>query len=118
VRKLKPKPLSAKQKRQLGLLEVPKEQQKFDLFVKLHELWTGYMREILGLDQEGGRLRAVTASNSGTILASADYHGALIEVVRCRCVDRVGTRGIVVRDTKFTFEVVTKQDKLKGMIQS
>ena len=47
------------------------------------------------------------------ILVSADYHGALLEVVRSRCVSRIGLKGIVVKDTKFTFEIVTKHDVVK-----
>jgi len=46
-------------------------------------------------------------------LAGADFHGAEIEVVRSRCVSRVGVKGIVVKDSKFVFEVITKRDKIK-----
>lgn len=55
----------------------------------------------------------VTAAGVGPMLASADYHGAMIEVVRSRCVGRVGIRGIVVKDTKFTFEIITPGNELK-----
>jgi ribonuclease P protein subunit POP4 len=47
-------------------------------------------------------------------LVSADFHGAEVEVVRSRCAGRVGVRGIVVRDTKFTFVVVTEGDEVKS----
>ena len=117
VHKQKPKPISAKQKRQLGVLEIPKEQRRYDNFEKLHELWLGYMKEVLGLDGESGHSRKVTAQGAGALLVSADYHGALMEVVRCRCVGRVGTKGIVVRDTKFTFEMITRNNALKGILK-
>lgn len=61
-----------------------------------------------------GRGAYVTAQSAGSKLASADFHGAEVEVVRSRCAGRVGVRGIVVRDTKFTFEVVTRGDVVKG----
>ena len=61
-------------------------------------------------DEKTSYVDAVTA---GPILVSADYHGALLEVVRSRCVSRVGLKGIVVKDTKFTFEVVTTRDVVK-----
>lgn len=53
--------------------------------------------------------------DSGTAakLCSADYHGAELEVVRSRCVGRVGVRGIVVRDSKFAFLLITEGNKLK-----
>ncbi|KAF2121547.1 ribonuclease-like protein P complex subunit Pop4 [Lophiotrema nucula] len=113
---LKPRPLSAAKKRALGLLEIPKEQQKYAIYEPLHSLWVGYMREILGVSGKEGeytRRNEVTASNAGPILASADFHGCLLEVVRSRCVDRVGLKGIVVRDAKFVFEIITAKNQLK-----
>lgn len=74
--------------------------------------------DVMGREGDGakgtGRGAYVTAQSSGSMLASADFHGAEVEVVRSRCVSRVGVRGIVVRDTKFTFEVVTRGDVVKG----
>lgn len=74
------------------------------------------MREVLGLDGNSGGndSKVVSAQNHGALLASLDYHGAEVEVVRCACVGRVGTKGIVVRDTKFTFVVVTRADEVRS----
>ncbi|KAK0928166.1 hypothetical protein LTR57_002900 [Friedmanniomyces endolithicus] len=90
----KPKPLSAKQKRALSIHEIPKEQQKYAIYEPLHRMWCAYMREILGVSD--GKRSYVDAT------------------ARVRCC-RVGARGIVVKDTKFTFEVVTVKDELKIM---
>lgn len=68
------------------------------------------MLEVLGM-KSGHSQAVVSAANHGPRLASADFHGAMMEVVRSRCVSRVGLRGIVVRDTKFTFVLVTKNDQ-------
>jgi ribonuclease P protein subunit POP4 len=70
------------------------------------------MREILALDEERA---SVTAQSCGQMLASADMHGAILEVVRSRCVSRVGLKGIVVRDTKFTFELITEKNTMKSV---
>ena len=107
----KPKPLSAKQKRKLCMYEIPQEQQKYAIYEPVHQMWCGYMREILGLGD--GKRAYVDALIAGPLLVSAEYHGALVEVVRSKCVSRVGLRGIVVKDTKYTFEIVTKDDVLK-----
>jgi ribonuclease P protein subunit POP4 len=107
----KPKPLSAKQKRALCIYDIPKEQQKYAIYEPLHRMWCGYMREILGLGD--GKRTFVDANGAGPILVSADYHGALIEVVRSRCGSRVGVKGIVVKDTKFTYEIITERNELK-----
>lgn len=110
----KPKPLSAKQKRALQIYVIPKDQQKYEIYVPLHKLWCSYMREILTLQEDKGYGRFIEAKGAGPLLASADYHGALVEVVRSRCPGRIGLKGIVVRDTRSTFEIVTAKDQLKG----
>lgn len=69
------------------------------------------MREVLNLS--GGKRAYVEPQTAGPMLSTADYHGALVDVVRSRCVSRVGLKGIVVKDTKFTFEMVTAKDELK-----
>lgn len=107
----KPRPLSAKQKRALCLNEIAKEQRKYTLYEPLHALWCEYMQEILNL--RDGKKTSIEASSAGPLLASADYHGALIEVVRSRCASRAGLKGIVLRDTKFTFEIITTSNEIK-----
>ncbi|KAK4121630.1 RNase P/MRP, p29 subunit [Parathielavia appendiculata] len=104
---LKPKPLSANERRRLGLYDVPRQGQKYALFEPLHQLWLGYILEILGGEVYTG------GEGAAAKLASADFHGALVEVVRSRCVSRVGIKGIVVKDSKFAFEVVTRRNQLK-----
>ncbi|KAG9236340.1 Rof/RNase P-like protein [Amylocarpus encephaloides] len=104
----KPKPLSARQKRQLGLYTLEKSAQKYNIYEPLHKMWLGYMQEILDVD----RGLPIT-SGSAAKLCSCDYHGALLQVVRSRCVGRVGVGGIVVKDTKHAFEIITKSDEVK-----
>ena len=111
----KPRPLSAKQKRILGIHDIPKSEQKYDLYVPLWRMWMAYIQEILGLQDTYHNY--VSPKGAGPLLASADYHGALLEVVRSRCVGRVGIKGIVVKDTKFAFELVTIKNELKGTNQ-
>jgi ribonuclease P protein subunit POP4 len=110
----KPRALTAKQKRQLAVYDIPKDQQKYAIYLPIWKLWCGYMRDILAMD----KCRHVNAAGVGPLLASAEYHGALVEVVRCRCVGRVGIRGIVVKDTKFTLELITPDNQLKSMCLS
>ena len=151
LRKQKPRPLSAKEKRKLGVYDIPKDEvigeEKWKVYLELHRLWVEYMWDILGLQQQsqqsqsdpksssgknrggggggvGGqkgkgqshgqgisRQQLINAQNHGSLLATADYHGAKIEVVRSNCSGRVGTKGIVIRDTKFTFVVVLEGGK-------
>lgn len=108
----RPRPLSAKEKRISGIYDVPNDAQKFDLYVPLHRMWVRYMWEILGVRE--GEKTHLTAQNAGSKLASADYHGAELTVVRSRCTGLVGLTGIVLRDTKFTFQIITKKNELKS----
>jgi len=120
LRKQKPRPLSAKEKRKLGVHELKNDECKYVIYEGLHRLWIGYMQEVLGLSSsaeksgDNGTNKVITPQVHGSLLATADFHGAEVEVVRCGCVDRVGLKGIVVRDTKFTFVVITKKDQVKS----
>ncbi|KAK4146580.1 Rof/RNase P-like protein [Dichotomopilus funicola] len=107
---LKPKPLSAAQRRRLGLYDTRTSggshtggKQAYAVFEPLHHLWLGYIREILGSEAYTG------GEGAAAKLASADFHGAGVEVVRSGCVSRVGIGGIVVKDSKFAFEIVTRR---------
>lgn len=106
-RKQKPAPLSSRERRKLGLHDIPKADQKYELYEPLNKLWTGYAREILGADVFVG------GPNAAAKLASAEFHGANVEVVRSRCPSRVGIVGIVLRDRKFVMEVITKKRGVK-----
>lgn len=105
--KQRPKPLSARERRSLDLYTIRKEDQKYDIYQPLNKLWLGYARELLGNDVYSG------GPNAAAKLASAEFHGALVEVVRSSCPSRVGLRGIVVRDRKFVVEVITQKRGLK-----
>ncbi|PQE03756.1 hypothetical protein CJF30_00006438 [Rutstroemia sp. NJR-2017a BBW] len=107
-KKLKPAPLSAREKRSLCLYDVPKLAQKYSIYEPLHKMWVAYISEVLG----GENCMPVTGSAAAK-LCSADYHGAELEVVRSRCVSRVGVRGIVIKDSKGVFEIITKNNALK-----
>lgn len=74
------------------------------------------MQEILGL--KDGKTTVITPQSHGSKLVSADYHGAEMEVVRSKCPSRVGLKGIVVRDSKFTFVMVTEKDEMKSMCRT
>lgn len=109
----RPQPLSAREKRSSGLYDLPQEECKYAIFQGLHTLWISYMQEILDLSATG-KTGVLTPASHGAKLVSADYHGAEVEVVRSRSFGRVGLKGIVVRDTKFTFVIVTAKDEVKS----
>lgn len=105
--KLKPKPLSARDRRRRGLHDVPRDGQKYTVFEPLHRLWLGYIEEILGSELLGG------GSGAAAKLSAAEFHGAEVEVSRSSCPSRVGIKGIVIKDSKFSFEVITRKNEMK-----
>ncbi|GAP91879.1 putative ribonuclease P protein subunit p29 [Rosellinia necatrix] len=117
ARALKPKPLSARERRRLQLYRIPEEGRKYAVFAPLNRLWLGYVREVLGGDLYGGGggSQGAAAAAAAAKLSAADFHGAEVEVSRSRCPSRVGVRGIVVKDSRFAFEVVTRRDQVKTL---
>ena len=89
----------------------------YKVYEGLHSLWLGYIREILGLkgsgSGSGSGIQYITPNGAGPLLASADMHGALVRVTRSKCVSRVGLRGIVIRDSKSAFEIITTENQVK-----
>ncbi|KAL7269552.1 hypothetical protein RUND412_007782 [Rhizina undulata] len=110
-RSKKPQPLSAKEKRALGVHEIPKSAAKYGIYEPLWRLWVGYVQEILGIIP--GTVGGGASSQTAAKLVSADFHGAYLEVVRSRCVGRVGVKGICVKETRGLFVVVTERDQIK-----
>lgn len=101
------------------------------MYVPLHELWVGYIRELLFYDNGGssigkwnsggnGRKGKAGFTGYGADLASrlmtADFHGAIMKVVRSRCLSRVGIEGIIAKETKMCFEIVTRKNQVKGRL--
>lgn len=85
-------------------------------------MWKGYILEVLGFIRDGAVLpdaktRIVSQAGHGSLLASADFHGMEIEVVRCRDVGRVGLKGIVVRETRGLIVVVTEGDRVRKILK-
>lgn len=111
-RRQRPKPLSAKERRITGIYEIPKEAQKYEIYVPLYRMWLEYVWEILGMVK--GKNNWITPQGAGAMIVSADFHGAKLMVVRSKCVSLVGLKGIVVRDTKFTFQIIAERNELKS----
>lgn len=118
--KRKPKPLSAKEKRELRIFEIPKAEitcfpsqslythSSYEKFMILNHLWNKYISEIILYSSSH---ESATAVNGPTLL-KADYHGSLMRIEDCRCTSRIGITGICVKETKKMFEIVTKEDRL------
>jgi len=45
-------------------------------------------------------------------LSKADFHGAIVEVIRSNCPTYVGATGIIIQETRDTVLVCSKENKL------
>ncbi|XP_052860861.1 ribonuclease P protein subunit p29 [Anopheles cruzii] len=103
--------LSRRDIKELGLYAIPHDTVQYKDAVPLHELWCGYISRFLQ-----HRTPEVTDSQYNPLVASllkADYHGAKITVVRSKQSSVVGLKGIVVLDTKGTFKIVSKDNRVR-----
>ncbi|CAN6661932.1 RNases MRP/P 32.9 kDa subunit [Trichomonascus vanleenenianus] len=75
---------------------------QYDSFLPLHDLWRGYISDLVF----GGGGQSPNPLAAAGKMATADYHGALIEVMQARNPSLVGVRGIVVWEGRSSFVVV------------
>jgi len=137
--KTKSKKLTAKEKRALKIYDIPKTQNFSDFFT-LHLLWEKYMIQLLELNSvdsqhtiandrkcdKGGEMKVDASSVGGTVngtnlsdhqekmwlkqLQSADFHGALVTVVKSTNESLKGKSGIIIAETRNTFKVATPKN--------
>ncbi|XP_056668223.1 ribonuclease P protein subunit p29 isoform X1 [Monodelphis domestica] len=107
-RKRKSKGFSAKQRRELRLFEIKPEEQRYNLFLPLHNLWKQYIRDLCNGLKPDTQPQMIQAK-----LLKADLHGAIITVTKSKCPSYVGITGILLQEMKHVFKIITKDDKLK-----
>ncbi|OJA08329.1 hypothetical protein AZE42_07206 [Rhizopogon vesiculosus] len=99
-----------------GLWELENGTEKFDLFLPLHQLWMGYMSELLGLSPTASVLATEAMPSTSSMhakLVKADLHGSILIVRQSKNPCLVGLSGIVIHETENAFKVITRTDKLK-----
>ncbi|KAF6288820.1 POP4-like protein, ribonuclease P/MRP subunit [Rhinolophus ferrumequinum] len=100
--------LSARQRRGLRLFDIRPEQQRYKLFLPLHELWKQYIRDLCNGLKPDTQPQMIQAK-----LLKADLHGAIISVTKSKCPSYVGVTGILLQETKHVFKIITEEDRLK-----
>ena len=118
VRKSK-KQLTAKERRNLGLFRLPKRGLQYSSFLPLHNLWSGYMKELLdleGLETSGWKPclnEEPRQMQLQTRLCRADLHGAMVKVASATCPSHKDVQGLVVMETKNTLQILGKDNTLR-----
>ncbi|KAF5886543.1 ribonuclease P protein subunit p29, partial [Clarias magur] len=104
----KAKGLNAKERRALGVFQLKPEHQKYDLFLPLHDLWKQYITELCNGLRPESNVQVMQQK-----LLKADFHGAILTVVRSKCPSYVGSTGILVQELKHVFKIITQENRLK-----
>uniref|UniRef100_UPI00398EB2FC ribonuclease P protein subunit p29 isoform X2 n=1 Tax=Pristiophorus japonicus TaxID=55135 RepID=UPI00398EB2FC len=106
----KTKCLSAKERRELRIFELKPEQQRYKLFLPLHQLWKQYIRDLCNGLKPDTQTQMIQ-----TKLLKADFHGAIVTVVKSKCPSYVGVTGIILQEMKHIFKIITVENKLKAI---
>uniref|UniRef100_A0A914I6Q0 Ribonuclease P protein subunit p29 n=1 Tax=Globodera rostochiensis TaxID=31243 RepID=A0A914I6Q0_GLORO len=75
---------------------------RYDQFTSLYRLWLSYFKKVL--EQLGQRI--------DERLLRVDYHGALLRVADAPNKTQIGLHGIVLHESKSTFQMITKRNRL------
>ena len=113
------KPLTAKEKRALGLYRLPKKGLKYSSFVSLNSLWLGYMEELLDMEAlEKGDWSPNLNEETRQLqlqmrVCRADLTGAELTVASATCPSHLGVRGLVLMETKNTLQIISPDNRLR-----
>lgn len=107
--------------KELGLYSLPKKTLKYDDYKELNSLWDSYMEQQLGNSEELLK-KGIDATNSkyetiSGLIHKSDLHGAKVKVIQSKCVSSVGIKGIIILDTKGTFNIICKDNVLRGKLE-
>ncbi|XP_050419797.1 ribonuclease P protein subunit p29 [Adelges cooleyi] len=105
-------------KRVLGINRPPKDVLSYDDAMKLNKLWLSYMKTVINLEDlvsRGWNGKPCGKHWSGlmTSLYKCDYHGAHVKVISSRCCSYIGIQGVIILETKNTFQIVGPDNTLK-----
>ncbi|KAH9821593.1 Rof/RNase P-like protein [Melampsora americana] len=111
------------------LIKLEQKGWRYEAFVPLHNLWLGYMSELLGInfvpagstpcdpsftEQSISDIKALPPMISvQSKLLKSDYHGAILTVSRAKNPSLVGLQGIVVQESQETFKLIDPSHVVK-----
>lgn len=78
----------------------------YNSFLRIHDLWKGYFKEAVA------GVKVSKLENLQISLMKADYTGCHFVVAAGKCASHVGQRGLVVQESKNTFQILTKENRI------
>lgn len=86
------------------MFDLSKEKLQYKQFLQIHEAWNDYIKELIGNEKN---LDMVF-----TKLLKADYHGAILKILKSKCKTYEGQSGIVIMETLRTFKLITEDNRV------
>lgn len=112
--------LSCRLKRQMQRHDMNCKTISYDSLVTFHSMWLEYARELLCIDHY--KKQGWTANPCDTATETIqnkfkkiEYFGAQCEVTASSCTSLVGLKGIIIKESKSCFTVVTKDNLVKNV---
>ncbi|ESO81963.1 hypothetical protein LOTGIDRAFT_198435 [Lottia gigantea] len=105
------KTMTHKERKKMKLFDIKKEDQIYEKYIPLHNLWKDYISDLLYSGDKEKSEGILT--NDAQKLLKADLHGAIITVIKSRCPSYIHTTGILLQETRNTFNIITKNNKIK-----
>uniref|UniRef100_A0A0K0G0D3 Ribonuclease P protein subunit p29 n=1 Tax=Strongyloides venezuelensis TaxID=75913 RepID=A0A0K0G0D3_STRVS len=76
---------------------------KYSMFVEIYKMWLDYFNSVT----------CNGTSKADERLLKIDYHGCLLLITHATNKSLIGINGFVVHESRQTFQLITKEDKLK-----
>ena len=114
------KHLSRKGLKKIGLYSLPKTSLKYKDFLPLNQLWCSYIQEQFGnidLNKKPLTIGTLHYEQISQLILKSDFHGAKVNVIRSKCPSLIGINGIVILDTKQTWQVIGKDNILRSKLK-
>ncbi|XP_050310721.1 ribonuclease P protein subunit p29 [Anthonomus grandis grandis] len=109
--------LTRKQRKEAGLLKLPKEGWTYASLEPVRKMWQEYMRENLELIKRAPSHVDAEWNNFSTIVAKSEMVGADLKVIKSKVPSLIGISGTVILETRMTFQIVTLRNKLKTILK-
>lgn len=117
------KRLSRNEFKELGLYALPRKTLKYKEYLPLNELWNSYMEQQFGsCDLKTLQLKFNPGHSqydiTSALIHKSDFHGAKVKVKHSKCASLVGIKGIILIDSKGTFQIISKDNILRVIPKS
>lgn len=89
--------------------EMKKEEIKYESMVPMNQMWNEYITSLMN--------KTMNVETISSKIVKCDLHGALIEVVNSVNKNNIGIKGIMLFESKKTFNILTQNNKIKTILK-